>query len=82
MRKFYDIVFIYSKKYSHKPMLSLYFGCFLSCFGLAKKAILSFGGKTALNDFYLFFKTYICEEYSFEFFAFQFDFKPMKNALM
>lgn len=59
MRKFYDIVFIYSKKYSHKPMLSLYFGCFLSCFGLAKKANLSFGGKTALNDFYfyLFFKT-------------------------
>jgi len=35
------------------------FGCFLSCFGLAKKAILSFGGKTAFNDFnfYLFFKT-------------------------
>ncbi|SCX96346.1 hypothetical protein SAMN02927916_0911 [Flavobacterium anhuiense] len=51
MRKIYDIVFIYSKKYSHKPMLSLYFGCFLSCFGSAKKAILSFGGKTAFNDF-------------------------------
>lgn len=32
---------------------------FCLVFGLAKKAILSFGGKTAFNDFnfYLFFKT-------------------------
>ena len=51
MRKIYDIVFIYSKKHSHKPMLLPCFGYFLSCFGLTKKAILSFRGKMALDTF-------------------------------
>ncbi|SMO63376.1 hypothetical protein SAMN06265220_102685 [Flavobacterium nitrogenifigens] len=51
MRKIYDIVFIYRKKYSHKPMLSQYFSYFLSCFISTKKAILSFRGKMALDAF-------------------------------